>query len=215
MTQPGEITGYSVALPGDTAADGRGGRRPVWYGGGKLASDLALPRIRQRWAGLPGSRPGSLTGISMTAGAARTVLIREALRAARSASRENEFFTLLERSGLQVRLRSDPPSGSAGTSSAAGSCSAGSPPLESPGAPPLPRFRRHWGPATKPRRGPASGAPWRPTPRGPRVRSRCHPPRPKRAITRLRTLSPTHIAANAATGGTAAVARDCRSCAAT
>jgi len=107
-TQPGEITGYSVALPGDTTADGRGGRRPVWYGGGKLASDLTLPRLRRRWAGLPGSRPGSLTGLSMAAGTARTVLTREALRAARSARSENEFFILLERAGLQVRLRSDP-----------------------------------------------------------------------------------------------------------
>lgn len=106
--QPGEITGYSVALPGDTTADGRGGRRPVWYGGGKLASDLTLPRLRRRWVGLPGSRPGSLTGLSMGTETARTVLTREALRAARSASTENEFFILLEHAGLQVKLRSDP-----------------------------------------------------------------------------------------------------------
>jgi hypothetical protein len=107
-TRPGEITGYSVALPGDETADGRGGRRSVWYGGGKLASDLSLPRLRQRWAGVPGSPPGSLTGISMTTGTARTVLTREALRAARSARDETEFFTLLERAGLRVRLRTDP-----------------------------------------------------------------------------------------------------------
>ncbi len=107
-THPGEITGYSVALPGDTTADGRSGRRPVWYGGGKLASDLTLPRLRQRWAGLPGSQAGSLTGLSMSTGTARTVLTREALRAAWSASTENEFFALLERAGLQVKLRSDP-----------------------------------------------------------------------------------------------------------
>jgi hypothetical protein len=41
----GEVTGYSVALPGDTA---RGGN-PVWFGGGKLAADLTLPRLRRRW----------------------------------------------------------------------------------------------------------------------------------------------------------------------
>ena len=29
-------------------------RGPVWYGGGKLAADLTWPRLRQRWAGLPG-----------------------------------------------------------------------------------------------------------------------------------------------------------------
>ena len=42
---PGQVTGYAVALPGDTASDGS----PVWYGGGKLGADLTLPRLRQRW----------------------------------------------------------------------------------------------------------------------------------------------------------------------
>jgi hypothetical protein len=42
---PGEITGYAVALPGDTA---RGGS-PVWFGGGKLAADLTWPKLRSRW----------------------------------------------------------------------------------------------------------------------------------------------------------------------
>jgi hypothetical protein len=42
---PGQVTGYAVALPGDTARDGG----PVWYGGGKLAPDLSWPKLRQRW----------------------------------------------------------------------------------------------------------------------------------------------------------------------
>jgi hypothetical protein len=42
---PGQVTGYAVALPGDTAASGQ----PVWYGGGKLAADLTLPKLRCRW----------------------------------------------------------------------------------------------------------------------------------------------------------------------
>jgi hypothetical protein len=42
---PGQVTGYAVALPGDTAKNGG----PVWYGGGKLAADLTWPKIRQRW----------------------------------------------------------------------------------------------------------------------------------------------------------------------
>ena len=42
---PGQVTGYSVALPGDTAKDGG----PVWYGGGKLAPDLSWPKLRHRW----------------------------------------------------------------------------------------------------------------------------------------------------------------------
>ena len=47
---PGQLTGYAVALPGDTAKAGS----PVWYGGGKLAADLTLPKLRRRW-GAPGS----------------------------------------------------------------------------------------------------------------------------------------------------------------
>ncbi len=42
---PGEVTGYAVALTGDTAREGG----PVWFGGGKLAADLTLPRLRCRW----------------------------------------------------------------------------------------------------------------------------------------------------------------------
>jgi len=40
-----EVTGYAAALPGDAATDGA----PVWFGGGKLAADLTLPRLRRRW----------------------------------------------------------------------------------------------------------------------------------------------------------------------
>jgi hypothetical protein len=42
---PGQVTGYAVALPGDTTRNGD----PVWYGGGKLAADLSWPRLTQRW----------------------------------------------------------------------------------------------------------------------------------------------------------------------
>ena len=50
---PGQVTGYAVALPGDTGKDGG----PVWFGGGKLAADLSWPKLRCRWAG-PGTAPG-------------------------------------------------------------------------------------------------------------------------------------------------------------
>jgi hypothetical protein len=50
---PGEITGYAVALPHDTAAAGG----PAWFGGGKLAADLTLPKLRSRWEAT-GPRPG-------------------------------------------------------------------------------------------------------------------------------------------------------------
>jgi len=50
---PGQVTGYAVALPGDTSKDGG----PVWFGGAKLAADLSWPKLRCRWAG-PGTAPG-------------------------------------------------------------------------------------------------------------------------------------------------------------
>ncbi|HEU5421684.1 MAG TPA: hypothetical protein VFV41_28660, partial [Streptosporangiaceae bacterium] len=48
--EPRQVTGYAVALPGDTTRAGD----PVWYGGGKLAADLSLPKLRRRWP-----QPGS------------------------------------------------------------------------------------------------------------------------------------------------------------
>ncbi|MFJ6939160.1 mobilization protein [Streptomyces sp. NPDC101132] len=41
----GDNLGYTVALPGDRNAKGE----PVFYSGSKLAPDLSLPRIRERW----------------------------------------------------------------------------------------------------------------------------------------------------------------------
>jgi hypothetical protein len=53
---PGQVTGYAIALD-DKNPDGE----PVWYGGGKLAADLSLPKLRARWAparARAGPRPG-------------------------------------------------------------------------------------------------------------------------------------------------------------
>jgi hypothetical protein len=47
VANPGQVTGYAVAMPGDTGTDGG----PVWYGGGKLAADLSWPKLWQRWTG--------------------------------------------------------------------------------------------------------------------------------------------------------------------
>ncbi|WP_067004947.1 hypothetical protein [Streptomyces cellostaticus] len=41
----GNVTGYSVAMPGDRD----GGQQPVWFPGARLAPDLSLPRVRERW----------------------------------------------------------------------------------------------------------------------------------------------------------------------
>ena len=45
IINPGEVTGYAVGLPQHTARDGG----VIWYGGGKLAADLTLPKLRHRW----------------------------------------------------------------------------------------------------------------------------------------------------------------------
>jgi hypothetical protein len=42
---PGQATGYAVGLPHHTSEDGG----VIWYGGGKLAADLTLPKLRARW----------------------------------------------------------------------------------------------------------------------------------------------------------------------
>jgi hypothetical protein len=56
---PGQVTGYAVALPGDTSPDGT----PIWYSGGKLAASLTWPKLSQRWTGPahPMHRPDRLT----------------------------------------------------------------------------------------------------------------------------------------------------------
>ncbi|MFB6842226.1 relaxase/mobilization nuclease domain-containing protein [Streptomyces sp. NPDC056361] len=41
----GNLTGYSVALPGDRNPE----QTPIWFSGTRLAPDLSLPRIRERW----------------------------------------------------------------------------------------------------------------------------------------------------------------------
>jgi hypothetical protein len=46
---PGQVTGYAVGLAGHSTAAGD----TIWYGGGRLAADLSLPRVRVRWAGTP------------------------------------------------------------------------------------------------------------------------------------------------------------------
>jgi HPt (histidine-containing phosphotransfer) domain-containing protein len=68
----GEITGYAVALPGDTTKAGE----PVWYGGGKLAADLTLPKLRRRW-----TQPGNSAGDRFTV-AERSAVWEHAARAA-------------------------------------------------------------------------------------------------------------------------------------
>lgn len=48
----GEVTGYAVTLPGHVNREGR----PVWFGGGRLAADLTIPKLRHRWTVAPARR---------------------------------------------------------------------------------------------------------------------------------------------------------------
>jgi hypothetical protein len=57
---PGEITGYAAGLPGDVSASGG----QVWYGGGNLAPDMSLPKLRTRWTGTDVQGPGGRAGIA-------------------------------------------------------------------------------------------------------------------------------------------------------
>ncbi len=66
VTSPGQVTGYAVGLPGHAAKDGR----MVWFGGGKLAADLTLPKLRCRWSA-SGAERGAFPGRGMSAAAAR------------------------------------------------------------------------------------------------------------------------------------------------
>jgi hypothetical protein len=76
---PGEITGYAVGLPGHHTAAGT----TVWYGGGRLAPDLTLPKLRHRW------RPGEpvRTGQAPGAWAGRAARAEAFRRAANAANR--------------------------------------------------------------------------------------------------------------------------------
>ncbi|MGW3091653.1 relaxase/mobilization nuclease domain-containing protein [Streptomyces sp. NPDC001108] len=65
----GAVTGYAVALPGDRTGAGRA----VWFSGSRLAPDLSLPRVRERWTGVPpGTRSVSAGRVASKAAAWQT-----------------------------------------------------------------------------------------------------------------------------------------------
>jgi hypothetical protein len=81
VTNPGEVTGYSVALASNTNAVGE----PVFYSGGKLARDLTLPRLRQRWA-RPDRRTALPVGTIRVSAQARVRAFSSAAEAIRGAT---------------------------------------------------------------------------------------------------------------------------------
>jgi hypothetical protein len=102
----GEVTGYAVAVRDDVNGDGW----PVWFGGGKLADDLTLPKLRRRWTGADdfgparsGVRP--LDGRYMSARTKRVLLRTAVRRAADKSGTTTEFFDRLREDGLLVKAR--------------------------------------------------------------------------------------------------------------
>lgn len=77
---PDQVTGYAVAL--------RGEGEPVWFGGGKLAPDLTLPKLQSRWAEGPAGpgQPGLQGGGPTLSPLDRTRLLRAAELAAHLAA---------------------------------------------------------------------------------------------------------------------------------
>jgi len=98
--QPGQVTGYAVGLPDHTTKDGQ----TVWFGGGKLAADLTLPRLRARW-GDPQARDPLHGAAALPAPAVRAVLRATIAEAATQAAGEAEFFARLRAAGVLVRER--------------------------------------------------------------------------------------------------------------
>jgi hypothetical protein len=78
---PAEVTGYAVALPGDAARHGG----PVWFGGGKLAADLTLPKLRRRW------EPARVTSEEKFTGQERNAFWELAAQTAADASAQIRF----------------------------------------------------------------------------------------------------------------------------
>ena len=88
---PGEVTGYAVGLADHTTKDGS----VIWYGGGKLAADLTLPKLRARWAG---PATAQSLGAPVHGVMARAVLRARVTVAAGQARDDAGFFAQLRES---------------------------------------------------------------------------------------------------------------------
>lgn len=96
---PGQVTGYAVGLARHVARDGG----VIWYGGGKLAADLTLPKLRARWQQPAGHNP--LSAAELPASAVRGVLRNKVTMAAQQARDEDGFFARLREAGVLLRVR--------------------------------------------------------------------------------------------------------------
>ncbi|WP_425411483.1 relaxase/mobilization nuclease domain-containing protein [Nocardioides alkalitolerans] len=90
----GEVTGYSLALPGDVDAAGE----PVRFSGGRLTADLTLPALQRRWA----SGEGWAGEIRL---ATREQMVATMRYCASTSSTPLEYLEQLRERGLFVRER--------------------------------------------------------------------------------------------------------------
>jgi hypothetical protein len=94
IRDPDQVTGYAVALPGDTAQAGG----PVWFGGAKLAADLSLTRLRSRWPSTSSTQStssGPRSGGRFTP-EERTAIWEHAARAAQQATEQIHAFAVTD-----------------------------------------------------------------------------------------------------------------------
>ncbi|MBO0806703.1 MAG: hypothetical protein J2P32_00165, partial [Actinobacteria bacterium] len=69
---PGQVTGYAVGLPHHRRRDGG----VIWYGGGKLAAELPLPKLRGRWRPDPGAEQAARRAPRLAAGTVPPAAVR-------------------------------------------------------------------------------------------------------------------------------------------
>ena len=91
---PDVVTGYAVAWPGvRSVRDGQ----PVYFGGGRLAADLTLPKLRQRWER---ADPDVVTGLVGRLGREdRRVILDEAIRVVAASAEEIRQHAVMDPGG--------------------------------------------------------------------------------------------------------------------
>jgi len=77
-----EVTGYSVGLDGHATAAGN----TIWYGGGRLAAKLSLPRLRSQWNGVRPTSPRTAAQLAAQASAIPLDLYHQATQYVRRAT---------------------------------------------------------------------------------------------------------------------------------
>jgi hypothetical protein len=91
---PHEITGYAVGLARHTGKDGG----IIWYGGGKLAADLTLPKLRRRWDE-PQTTATDQSGTSRLTAQERHATYAHAARHAAAAARRIRHCSMTDPAG--------------------------------------------------------------------------------------------------------------------